>query len=71
VRANLVSDLALEILDLRVQRPDHRHEAEHQLPAGSELQLPNPRAGGRGGLRLPGSSWNFDGDPTGIVMVRR
>jgi hypothetical protein len=21
--------------------------------------------------RLPGSSWNFDGDPTGIVMVRR
>jgi hypothetical protein len=22
-------------------------------------------------LRLPGSSWNFDGDPTGIVMVRR
>ena len=23
------------------------------------------------GGRLPGSSWNFDGDPTGIVMVRR
>jgi hypothetical protein len=22
-------------------------------------------------MRLPGSSWNFDGDPTGIVMVRR
>ena len=22
-------------------------------------------------VRLPGSSWNFDGDPTGIVMVRR
>jgi hypothetical protein len=22
-------------------------------------------------LRLPGSSWNFDGDPTGIVMLRR
>jgi hypothetical protein len=21
--------------------------------------------------RLPGSSWNFDGDPTGMVMVRR
>jgi hypothetical protein len=21
--------------------------------------------------RLPGSSWNFDGDPTGIVIVRR
>jgi hypothetical protein len=20
--------------------------------------------------RLPGSSWNFGGDPTGIVMVR-
>jgi len=23
------------------------------------------------GMRLPGSSWNFDGDPTGIVMLRR
>jgi hypothetical protein len=21
--------------------------------------------------RLPGSSWNFDGGPTGVVMVRR
>ena len=27
--------------------------------------------GGQGNVRLPGSSWNFDGDPTGIVMVRR
>ncbi len=24
-----------------------------------------------GSTRLPGSSWNFDGDPTGIVMLRR
>jgi hypothetical protein len=24
-----------------------------------------------GARRLPGSSWNFDGDPTEIVMVRR
>jgi peptidoglycan/LPS O-acetylase OafA/YrhL len=28
-------------------------------------------AGEPNGPRLPGSSWNFDGDPTGIVMVRR
>jgi len=30
-------------------------------------QLPGPDSH----RRLPGSSWNFDGDPTGIVMVRR
>jgi hypothetical protein len=28
-------------------------------------------SGGRHEGRLPGSSWNFDGDFTGIVMVRR
>ena len=42
------ADLPLEVLDLRVERPDHGHEAEHQLAGGSELQLADPGCGARG-----------------------
>ena len=46
VRAHLDPDLALELLDLRVQRPDHRHEREDQLATSGELKLADasPRA---------------------------
>jgi hypothetical protein len=46
MRADRRSDLPLETLDLRVQRPDDRHEGKHQLAAGGELELADPRAGG-------------------------
>ena len=39
-----VRDLALELLDLGIQRPDHRDQAEHELSAGGELELADPRA---------------------------
>jgi hypothetical protein len=39
-------DLPLELLDLPVQRLDRRDQAQHQLPAGGELELADPGRGG-------------------------
>ena len=44
--ADLDADLSLEILDLRVQRADHRHEAEHEPLAGCEFELADTTARG-------------------------
>ena len=44
--------ISVEILDLRVQRPGHRHKAEHELPAGTELELADPRARGAAELAI-------------------
>ena len=39
-------DLRLQLLDLPVERLDRRGQAEHQLPAGGQLELPDPGYGG-------------------------
>ena len=40
-----VADLALELLDLHVQRLDRRDQREHELPAGAQLELADAALG--------------------------
>jgi hypothetical protein len=54
-----ISWFAVQIYEWRATEP-HTPHPRARLEAVAELNR-----------RLPGSSWNFDGDPTEIVMVRR
>ena len=46
VLAHRGGDLALELLDLPVERLDRRDQAQHQLAAGGQLELADPGRGG-------------------------
>ena len=58
-------DLALELLDLLVERLDRRHQAQDQRPADAELELADPGLGGAAELceQLPGLL------PAGVVLA--
>jgi hypothetical protein len=43
VLANAGGDLALELLDLLVERLDRRDHAQDERPAGGQLELADPR----------------------------
>jgi hypothetical protein len=46
VLAHPGADLAFEVLDLRVERADHRNVGEHELAAGGELEVAGHAAWG-------------------------